>query len=365
MRQLKPNWTLTFQRTSVKNPETIKPFPLTLPLPLSSRPSLPPLSFASCAAVKAQLDALLLPHVCQEPRDHQAIPTGPPHAHRQPLRWQCAFSCHATATAAARKLAQHGLCSLLSRRLFGMLHSFIISPSLLPSLSREPFDLFLCHPNSHGMPPSPSLPPLHPPPSSVVHFPPTRRQKQGGDNPPFQPSSPPLSSFPPSPPSQKQADDLANKQANDLANVEWWCGERGKHGNDFPHQKCPQGDQLIAKINFPVCWDGKNIDSADHRTHVVHIPLNTTCPSSHPVALPRISIKVYYPVSSDLDLTWPKDGVKGNPAVYLSTVQSGGTGSPYEYHSDFINGWDQKVLTRLVTDCINKNKKCLAQEDNV
>ncbi|CAI5978741.1 unnamed protein product [Closterium sp. NIES-65] len=156
-----------------------------------------------------------------------------------------------------------------------------------------------------------------------------------------------------------------NKQANDLANVEWWCGARGTHFNDFPHQKCPKGDQLIAKINFPVCWDGKNIDSADHRSHVVHIPLNTTCPSSHPVPLPRISIKVYYPVSHDLDLTWPKDGVKGNPAVYLSTVQSGGTGSPYEYHSDFINGWDQKVLARLVTDCINKNKKCLVQEDNV
>ncbi|CAI5950782.1 unnamed protein product [Closterium sp. NIES-65] len=133
-----------------------------------------------------------------------------------------------------------------------------------------------------------------------------------------------------------------SKQADDMANVEWWCGARGKHGNDFPHQKCPAGDQLIGKINFPVCWDGKNIDSADHRSHVVHIPLNTTCPSSHPVPLPRISIKVYYPVDTDLDLTWPKNGVKGNPAVYLSTIQSGGTGSPFEYHSDFINGWDQK-----------------------
>ncbi|CAI5941944.1 unnamed protein product [Closterium sp. NIES-64] len=129
-----------------------------------------------------------------------------------------------------------------------------------------------------------------------------------------------------------------SKQADDMANVEWWCGARGKHGNDFPHQKCPAGDQLIGKINFPVCWDGKNIDSADHRSHVVHIPLNTTCPSSHPVPLPRISIKVYYPVDTDLDLTWPKNGVKGNPAVYLSTIQSGGTGSPFEYHSDFING---------------------------
>ncbi|CAI7751063.1 unnamed protein product, partial [Closterium sp. NIES-53] len=243
MRQLKPNWTLTFQRTSVKNPETIKPFPLTLPLPLSSRP-------------------LFHPYLS-------------PHARQLKPNWT----------------------------------------------------LFYYRTSVKN-------------PETIKPFPPGLRMLTGN---PF----------------------AGNKQANDLANVEWWCGERGKHGNDFPHQKCPQGDQLIAKINFPVCWDGKNIDSADHRTHVVHIPLNTTCPSSHPVALPRISIKVYYPVSSDLDLTWPKDGVKGSPAVYLSTVQSGGTGSPYEYHSDFINGWDQKVLTRLVTDCINKNKKCLVQEDNV
>ncbi|CAI5465111.1 unnamed protein product [Closterium sp. Yama58-4] len=141
-----------------------------------------------------------------------------------------------------------------------------------------------------------------------------------------------------------------NKQANDMANVEWWCGARGKHGNDFPHQKCPAGDQLIGKINFPVCWDGKNIDSPDHRSHVVHIPLNTTCPSSHPVPLPRISIKVYYPVDTDLDLTWPENGVKGNPAVFLSTIQSGGTGSPFEYHSDFINGEDEQSNDQLGGD---------------
>lgn len=154
------------------------------------------------------------------------------------------------------------------------------------------------------------------------------------------------------------------KQANDLANVEWWCGERGVHFNEFPRQKCPKGDQLIAKINFPVCWDGKNIDSPDHVSHVIHVKLNTTCPKSHPVALPRLSIKVYYPVNPALDLTWPKNGLAGNPAVHLSTSERGGTGSPFEYHSDFINGWDQKVLTRLVRECINTNKKCLVQEDN-
>eukprot|EP00475_Leptophrys_vorax_P030446 TRINITY_DN4562_c0_g1_i4.p1 TRINITY_DN4562_c0_g1~~TRINITY_DN4562_c0_g1_i4.p1 ORF type:complete len:167 (+),score=13.58 TRINITY_DN4562_c0_g1_i4:191-691(+) len=154
------------------------------------------------------------------------------------------------------------------------------------------------------------------------------------------------------------------KQADDLANVEWWCGARGVHYNEFPRQKCPKGDQLIGKINFPVCWDGVNTDSSDHRSHVIHIPLNTTCPKSHPVPLPRVSIKVYYPVDADLDLTWPKNGLAGNPAVHLSTAQSGGEGSPFEFHSDFINGWDQKVLTKLVRTCINQNKKCLVQEDN-
>jgi uncharacterized protein DUF1996 len=33
---------------------------------------------------------------------------------------------------------------------------------------------------------------------------------------------------------------------------------------------CPGGSYLSAKIIFPGCWDGANLDSADHRSHMAY-----------------------------------------------------------------------------------------------
>jgi hypothetical protein len=33
---------------------------------------------------------------------------------------------------------------------------------------------------------------------------------------------------------------------------------------------CPGSSYLSAKITFPGCWDGKNLDSPDHRSHMAY-----------------------------------------------------------------------------------------------
>jgi hypothetical protein len=38
--------------------------------------------------------------------------------------------------------------------------------------------------------------------------------------------------------------------------------------NGFPNIKCPDG--LRAQIFFPSCWNGVDLDSADHKSHVVY-----------------------------------------------------------------------------------------------
>ncbi|KAJ3991522.1 hypothetical protein F5050DRAFT_1581285, partial [Lentinula boryana] len=57
---------------------------------------------------------------------------------------------------------------------------------------------------------------------------------------------------------------------------------------------CPAG--IRSQINFPSCWDGKNIDSEDHKTHVAFLstgPDNGTCDDPQfPVTLPRIFMEV-------------------------------------------------------------------------
>lgn len=37
---------------------------------------------------------------------------------------------------------------------------------------------------------------------------------------------------------------------------------------DFPKQPCPAG--IMVNVRFPTCWDGKNLDSPDHMSHVAY-----------------------------------------------------------------------------------------------
>ncbi|KIK62169.1 hypothetical protein GYMLUDRAFT_58386 [Collybiopsis luxurians FD-317 M1] len=65
---------------------------------------------------------------------------------------------------------------------------------------------------------------------------------------------------------------------------------------ELPPVSCPSG--IRAQINFPMCWDGKNLDSADHKSHVAFPsggPESGTCDDPNfPVTLPRIFIEGYW-----------------------------------------------------------------------
>jgi hypothetical protein len=74
-------------------------------------------------------------------------------------------------------------------------------------------------------------------------------------------------------------------------------------GNDtksFPTEMCYGG--IRTTITFPTCWDGKNVDSPDHKSHVAY-PVTGTfesggkCPASHPVRLPQLMYEVMWDVS--------------------------------------------------------------------
>ncbi|KAL0945477.1 hypothetical protein HGRIS_000963 [Hohenbuehelia grisea] len=115
----------------------------------------------------------------------------------------------------------------------------------------------------------------------------------------------------------------------------------------LPNVACPSG--VRAQINFPSCWDGKNTDSADHKSHVAFRsegPDKGTCNDpKFPVTLPRIFMEVYW-------ATNPFDSVRGQamnkdqPFVFASGDPTG-----YGYHADFINGWDKGVLQNAVDKC--------------
>jgi uncharacterized protein DUF1996 len=75
----------------------------------------------------------------------------------------------------------------------------------------------------------------------------------------------------------------------------WACVGSGRVGrNQSSVPTCPRGTHLVLRNRFPDCWNGRDLDSADHTSHMT-FSVRGTCPSSHPVPVPAISVNVHYP----------------------------------------------------------------------
>lgn len=109
---------------------------------------------------------------------------------------------------------------------------------------------------------------------------------------------------------------------------------------------CPYGNMIEQVVHFPQCWDGKRLDSGDHRSHMAYA--KDGCPQSHPVALPAVSYKVAYRV--------PRKGTMHRWRLAsdpTGTTTPGGTN-----HADFVNAWDPGVQRTFVESCVTRGYDC-------
>jgi hypothetical protein len=125
-----------------------------------------------------------------------------------------------------------------------------------------------------------------------------------------------------------------------LAVTYWNCGAQTRIAPSSTVPTCPdtRGSSLRLHVNFPDCWDGANLDSPDHQMHMAY-STRGSCPATHPVAVPRISLIYKYPIAGGADVT----------------LASGGQ---FSAHADFFNAWKQGQLTRLVNSCLNALRHC-------
>ncbi len=120
----------------------------------------------------------------------------------------------------------------------------------------------------------------------------------------------------------------------------WNCGPVAGVPPSSTVPTCPSGlgSSLRLHVNFPNCWDGKHLDSADHRSHMAYSD-HGRCPATHPVSVPAISLIYRYPIA-------------GGPIVNLSS------GGQYSGHGDFFQAWNQAALMGLVDGCLNALRHC-------
>ena len=110
---------------------------------------------------------------------------------------------------------------------------------------------------------------------------------------------------------------------------------------------CPQGSKVKRIHDFPSCWDGKNIDSAKHREHIVFPDKNSgKCPKGFK-AVPQLRISLTYNIPRDIQQ-------KGQYKVDSFPEEEH---NPFSDHDDFANVMSQQIMNRLV-NCVNTGKKC-------
>ena len=77
----------------------------------------------------------------------------------------------------------------------------------------------------------------------------------------------------------------------------------------------PHKAGIIVNIRFPTCWDGVNLDSPDHISHIAYpvngsFESNAPCPASHPVRIPQLFYETIWDTTKFNDKSlWPADGL--------------------------------------------------------
>ncbi|KAJ7775838.1 hypothetical protein B0H14DRAFT_3588167 [Mycena olivaceomarginata] len=116
------------------------------------------------------------------------------------------------------------------------------------------------------------------------------------------------------------------------------------NGTGFPTTDCESGLNSL-----PACWDGINLDSADHVSHTAFLSGldNGMCPADF-VYMMKLFFEVTWDVA-DFSGRW-------NPSVdKWPFVYSTGDPTGFSWHGDFQNGWDTTALQNAIDQCNNPN----------
>lgn len=119
---------------------------------------------------------------------------------------------------------------------------------------------------------------------------------------------------------------------------------------------CEEGDIVEMRLVFPQCWDGENLTSVDHKSHMAYpIPAQAPnvgtgyCPETHPVAIPEISYNFSVRVTEDT----------GSPQEWRFSPNSGDVPAGATFHGDWMNGWDTDTMETIVGNCLNEARECV------
>jgi len=133
-------------------------------------------------------------------------------------------------------------------------------------------------------------------------------------------------------------------QTSPLHYITHQCLGPGITTNEFP----PNPELCWAvrsEVTFPSCWDGVNLKGEDGVSTHMAFPIPGweagQCPPTHPKRLPTLFYEAIFKTGDIFSA--------GDSLVYSFNDYTG-----YGFHGDFLQGWKDGVMDRLLDTCINK-----------
>jgi uncharacterized protein DUF1996 len=121
--------------------------------------------------------------------------------------------------------------------------------------------------------------------------------------------------------------------------IAWKCGPDAGANLPQPPTQCSSGIMVLI-VRTPNCWDGMNLDSPEHASHMAY-PSSNRCPASHPVVLPMVESFFRFKV--------------GTAPIGEVTLASGPW---WTIHADLFFAWEPSELQRFVDQCLNARIDC-------
>lgn len=119
-------------------------------------------------------------------------------------------------------------------------------------------------------------------------------------------------------------------------------------------ERCKAPNSHISyRIHAPECWDGKWLDTPNHRDHMAYASYGDwgypRCPTTHPHQIPAISFFIQYTVKDGDDSTlWHLSSDEMFPGVVPGETA----------HADWFSAWDPTVMQMFEDACLDKQLNC-------
>ena len=153
----------------------------------------------------------------------------------------------------------------------------------------------------------------------------------------------------------------------DTSIVRWHC--QTWESDDATNQQfsasipeCYEPDRVRLDIFFPSCWNGVDLDSDDHKSHMAYPdnkggPQGTACPETHPIPVVRVSYHYAFGVKPEVSNPESKSSKGWRLASDMYEVNDEQAGG-FSLHGDWFNGWHPSVMDMLLENCIKPGLDC-------